>query len=200
MIIKAGRMTNLTDARYFAAREVDFLGFRLEEGVEGYLDPSLMHAIREWIQGPKITGEFTMPTPDLIAECASFFKLDAVQVPAVPDLAHALRHLDQDILIWVPCTEGPEAALEHIAPWRGLARYAILDCSGLDLKESDGLVWAPVAAAVPCLLHLDADSASWPAIHRAIGAAGLSVAGGAEEQVGVKSFDDIDLIFEALGR
>ena len=35
MLIKASRITNLTDARYFAAKEVDFLGFNLEEGTEG---------------------------------------------------------------------------------------------------------------------------------------------------------------------
>ena len=47
MLLKATAVMNLTDARYFAAKEVDYLGFNLEEGTEGYLDPMYMKAIRE---------------------------------------------------------------------------------------------------------------------------------------------------------
>jgi phosphoribosylanthranilate isomerase len=200
MIVKAGQITNLTDARYFAAREVDYLGFRLEEGVEGALDPSFMHAIREWVQGPKITGEFTRATAGLVAESAAFFKLDAVQVPADAGMLDALRYLEQDILVWMPCSVGPQEALQLISPWKGVARYAVLDFSGVALEGYDWSVWISVVKAIPCLLHLDADYASWAAISGMLEPAGLSVTGGQEEQVGVKSFDEIDLIFEALGR
>jgi phosphoribosylanthranilate isomerase len=200
MIIKAGQITNLTDARYFAAREVDYLGFRLEEGVEGFLEPSFMHAIRAWVEGPKITGEFTRATAGLIAESANFFKLDAVQVPADADMLDVLRHLEQDILVWVPCNAGPEEALQRLSPWKGVAKYVILDFSGVALEGYDWPGWIPVVAAAPCLLHLDADCDSWASISSMLCPAGLSVAGGEEEQVGVKSFDEIDLIFEALGR
>ena len=58
MLIKASRLTNLTDARYFAAKDVQFLGFNLEAGTPGHLDPMYMRAIREWVQGPVILGEF----------------------------------------------------------------------------------------------------------------------------------------------
>ncbi|MBP6828235.1 MAG: N-(5'-phosphoribosyl)anthranilate isomerase, partial [Saprospiraceae bacterium] len=82
MLIKASRITNLTDARYFAAKEVDFLGFNLEEGTEDYLDPIYMKAIREWVEGPQIVGEFSAGSADVVREYASFFGLDAVQIQA----------------------------------------------------------------------------------------------------------------------
>ncbi|MFN0036896.1 MAG: hypothetical protein ACKVUS_17710, partial [Saprospiraceae bacterium] len=81
-LFKAGRVAHLTDARYFAAKEVDFLGFNLEEGTEGYLDPMYMKAIREWVQGPKIVGEFSRSTVAVVREAAAFFGMDAVQVSA----------------------------------------------------------------------------------------------------------------------
>ena len=91
MLIKASRITSLTDARYFAAKEVDYLGFNLEEGTENYLDPMHMKAIREWVEGPKILGEFATATPHFAAEAAAFFELDAVQL----NLGEHLSDLDK---------------------------------------------------------------------------------------------------------
>jgi len=82
MLIKATRITNLTDARYFAAQAVRFLGFNLEEGTEGYLDPMYMRAIREWVEGPVIVGEFSSSPVEIVREAATFFGLDAVQLKA----------------------------------------------------------------------------------------------------------------------
>ena len=82
MLIKASRITNLTDARYFAARDAAFLGFILEPGADGYLDPVFMQAMREWVEGPKIIGEFNEATPPVhIAEAADFYHLDGVLAP-----------------------------------------------------------------------------------------------------------------------
>lgn len=82
MLIKASRVTNLTDARYFAARNASYIGFNLEEGTEDYLDPIYMKAIREWLEGPRMVGEFGSVSPAVAAEAASFLGLDAIQINA----------------------------------------------------------------------------------------------------------------------
>jgi phosphoribosylanthranilate isomerase len=56
MLIKASRVTNLTDARYFAARGASYIGFNLEEGTEDYLDPIYMKAIKEWLRRTANSG------------------------------------------------------------------------------------------------------------------------------------------------
>jgi phosphoribosylanthranilate isomerase len=81
-LIKASRVAHLTDARYFAAKEVDYLGFNLEAGTEGYLDPMYMKAIREWVEGPKIVGEFSHTPIRVVLEASAFYGLDVVQVSA----------------------------------------------------------------------------------------------------------------------
>jgi len=54
----AAAVANLTDARYFAALGVDYMGFALEPGAEGHISPMELAAFREWIEGPALVGEF----------------------------------------------------------------------------------------------------------------------------------------------
>ena len=44
--VKASSITNLTDARYFAAWGVNWLGFDLRQGSDTYVQPQLVHAIK----------------------------------------------------------------------------------------------------------------------------------------------------------
>ncbi|HMX39199.1 MAG TPA: hypothetical protein PKD78_02690, partial [Saprospiraceae bacterium] len=112
MLIKASGVTNLSDARYFAAREVRFLGFNLDEGSAGYVEPSMLHAIREWVEGPLIVGEFSAAPIELVREAASFYRLDAVQVSTdqhQPVLA-SLEGLT--VLLHLPPDGTPDTAAE----------------------------------------------------------------------------------------
>ncbi len=199
MLIKASRITNLTDARYFAAKEVDFLGFNLEEGTDAYLDPMYMKAIREWVQGPKITGEFSRSPAPVVREYASFFGLDAVQVTQ----AHRVQLPELEgltvILALEPGAEPDslEQMFHECAPY--VAYFLVQFNPGTSpLQETE--FWRKCAASYPLLLGGDIPGAEMPAILEQICPAGIGFTGGEEEQVGVKSFDEIEEIFELLGR
>ena len=196
MLIKASRITNLTDARYFAAKEVDFLGFNLEEGTEGYLDPMYMKAIREWVAGPKIVGEFSRSSLDYVREAAAFFGLDAVQVTT-------------DSVSQLAVLEGLDVILESGENEPGFFREAAPFVSFFLMKMNAGLQnsWTEqiqflktICAEYPVLLQTDAVAGQLSDMLEVIKPAGLSLVGGGEETVGVKSFDEIEAIFEALGR
>ena len=60
--IKANSITNLTDARYFAAWEVEWLGFNLNPGESIALQQ--VPAIKDWVDGVKIVGELSQPSPE----------------------------------------------------------------------------------------------------------------------------------------
>ena len=51
--IKISQITNLTDARYFAAWGVDFLGFDINPESEHFSSPSIVAEISEWVEGPE---------------------------------------------------------------------------------------------------------------------------------------------------
>jgi phosphoribosylanthranilate isomerase len=199
MLIKATRITTLTDARYFAAMEVDFLGFNLEEGTDGYLDPMYMKAIREWVQGPKIIGEFSKATGSFIREAASFFGLDGVMVSAAHHLAalSGLDGLEVQLLLDLPFkpetwTAAFEAGHEKVAAF-------IVPLDAGTLHEAAAFL-KTACARYPVIIQPDMPVADIPALLEALHPAGLSLAGGAEEKVGIKSFDDLEILFESLER
>ncbi|MBL7780874.1 MAG: hypothetical protein JNM22_06615 [Saprospiraceae bacterium] len=200
MLIKASAITNLTDARYFAAKEVAFLGFNLEENTEGYLDPMHMKAIREWVEGPQVVGEFTRASASYVREAAAFFGLDAVQAPATTLDADAAA---LEGLTVIASVDGslPEldTILEEKAPY---VAYFLVDMSR-EIDSSTGLVvdpetWKQRCARFPILIRADVVAEHWPRLLAAIQPAGIDLAGGEEERVGVKSFDEIEAIFDAL--
>lgn len=194
MIVKATAITNLTDARYFAAREAAFLGFNLEAGTVGYLDPMYMKAIREWVEGPAIVGEFSSSPVSVVLEAASFFGLDAVQVgTSYLDVLDQLSA--QTVLLAIDACKGPAVAEAAMARAMGKVAYFILDFSGCgSLTQEEA--WASLCEHYPILLHLDGPAASLQAVLALLRPAGLSLSGGEEERVGVKSFDEIEEIFE----
>ncbi|MCB9317139.1 MAG: hypothetical protein H6569_13445 [Lewinellaceae bacterium] len=199
MLIKASTITNLTDARYFAAKEVDFLGFNLEEGTEDYLDPIFMKAIREWVEGPKIVGEFGETPAGTVLEAARFFELDVVQVGPTDNL-ELLK--DLEVILTLPASEDPtglEAIFQKNAPH---VAYFLLDFSAQKNAaaklQDHAAAWKKLFSTYPTLLDVNLEADALATLLDQLNPAGLALRGGEEEQVGVKSFDEIDAIFDAL--
>ena len=78
--VKASQITNLTDARYFAAKEVEWLSFNFREGAENYIDPMKARAMFEWVEGPRIVGEFDGLTAADINFYTEGYQLQHIQV------------------------------------------------------------------------------------------------------------------------
>jgi len=206
--IKASQIANLTDARYFAAWEVNWLGFCLDTTADHFLQPAELVAIRAWVEGPKIVGEFGfMPIEDLL-ELTKLMKLDAIQVGPfyqAEDLAQ-LKGLTifQEIII-EPDVKGQDllAQLQKAAPY---VNYFLLNFSKNNqsleqLRTSDSFTITDLknmTAAFSILLDLHLPAADVESFLEETGVHGLSLKGGEEEKVGVKSFDELDEVFEAL--
>ncbi len=87
----ASHVTNLTDARYFAARGVDFLLFDMDLIS---LDAAIQ--IKEWVEGPSILVLFSPDSSSLIDETILRLKPSFVgaKTPDVfADLAHLSAHV-----------------------------------------------------------------------------------------------------------
>ncbi len=190
MHIIARNITNLTDARYFAAKEVNFLAFNLEAGTPGYLDPMYMQAMREWVQGPAITGEFNESTSlAVLNEAIRFYQLDAVIVPPTIDAA---------------AVEGAQVIVklrvEHATPIPVPANNTGITALLLEKADANS-TWisfknALEAVELPCFLQFDASLAELQETGQTLRPHGLSLTGGEEEAVGIKSFDELEDIFD----
>jgi len=201
--IKASRIAHLTDARYFAAQGVDFLGFNLEEGTEGYLDPVYMKAIREWVEGPKIVGEFEHTPVRVIREAAVFYGLDAVQVSAQKHGAGLEELADLEVILAIEInTDEFPVDPQTLSVYAAHADFFLF-------KFAPTIDWKPRLLAAtehwralfclrPALIQADLPTQDWPEMIQTLGLAGVSLVGGEEERVGVKSYDEMEAIFELL--
>jgi phosphoribosylanthranilate isomerase len=202
--IKVNSIQNLTDARYFAAKEVDYLGFNLEEGTPGYLEPIYMKAIKEWVEGPKIVGEFKISSPETVREAAEFYGLNAVQVPFSWTFEQIETLGDLEILFEIEPSEILRLDLSNInsfykyrAENHIIVNFSKENQPWNSLKKQGELL--KLVKKIPnLLLDLDFSAQDLAEIIEIVQPLGFCLTGGDEERVGVKSFDDIDAIFDIL--
>jgi phosphoribosylanthranilate isomerase len=209
MYIKASAITNLSDARYFAAQySVEFMGFCLEEGNEAYLAPYLIKAMKEWIEGPKIVGEFGVQTEEEILTQVKDIGLDAVQlsmfatasaekirlqVPVIQEIVVEKEHTAAQLLSLV---DGFSAKADILLldfeknAWTFVELVKHQEIS-LDLLQR-------ICQKYQVIIAISADAKKLKSLSQSIEPQGISLKGGEEERVGYKSFDELNDIFDAL--
>ena len=202
MLIKASRVTNLTDARYFAARGASYIGFNLEEGTENYLDPIYMKAIKEWLEGPRMVGEFGSASPAVAAEAASFLGLDAVQINAGAHLGELGNLAGMETILRLDGQSGLDVITGIASSATPFVSHFLLDFSGVEnwehILEHDAAGWLNLFDQYSFFVHADLRPEHPDWLSSSFHAAGISVTGGEEEKVGVKSFDELDAILDML--
>lgn len=147
----ATQITNLTDARYFAARGVDYLLFDMSiTSIEKALE------IKEWVEGPDILLLFNVDSLDLLDE--AIIKISPKAIAGFDkSTAKELMHL---------------AAHVEIFEWQD----SDITLGDMDFKRASKV--------------LDLESLNT--------SDGLIITGSMEEEVGIKAFDDLDELLDAL--
>jgi phosphoribosylanthranilate isomerase len=206
--VKASSVTNLTDARYFAAWEVYWLGFDLDPHSERHVSPTAFEAIREWVDGVEVTGEFNLQSPEEIREAVEVLRLDAVQAGPLIGL-ETLAELELSVPLIKEVIPEPgrplEALQDTFSDYAPHVRLFLLDLvkggwswEKLQADPKAEADLADLAGQYPVLLALDLPPSAVDAFLEAVPVEGLAVQGGEEEKVGYKSFDELDELFEAL--
>ncbi len=205
--VKAGSITNLTDARYFAAREVEWLGFPLGTG-EGLIEPIQAKAIAGWVDGVNLVGEFGFFPPDEIRAAKEFIGLDAVQVGMFTPVED-IRQL-AGLTVIKEVVAGPDLAeseLEkNLNDFAGHCDYFLLNmeaAGGTWKKLKAGQFYSTAFLKNICrkhriILNLDCPADEIENLIGEIQPFALSFSGGEEEKVGVKSFDELDGLLDKL--
>ena len=207
--VKAGSITNLTDARYFAAWGVEWLGFDLDQGSERYLPAHQVQAIAEWIDGSQIVGEFNLHSSEEISTAIELLSLDAIQAGPLTS-TETIIALDARLPIIKEIVVEPNSSASQIEDQ--IHQFAPLAELFLINFEKNGISWTHIkeGKSLPLdFLRELGDLVSWLASMNfspdqlnemldSLGPDGLHLVGGEEERVGLKSFDELDEVFEKL--
>ena len=206
--IKASEITNLTDARYFSAREVDWLGFSLDSHSESYLAPLQINAIREWISGPQIVVELgTLSGNDIIVQAIELLKPDAIQIGPFCDI-DMLSATESVAVIRELVPDSLEQLDDYLFEWNAWRLHISFFTLNLEknafswqlLKNNEKTLRSlkQLCNEYDVMLSLVFEHAELNEILFELKPFGLSFKGGAEEKVGMKSFDKLDDIFDLL--
>ena len=204
--IKASHITNLTDARYFAAWDVKWVCFCLDTESEHFISPQRVAAIKEWIEGPQLVGAFGQQSAGQIQELVAYLDLSVIQLPhaATEVLFDQLEGL---VIIKEIIVENTHQIIETIEDQ--ISRFGKYDPVFLvnfdannieysDLEEETIEELEAICREHVLVLNINLNQDELEQVLESIQPHGLQVAGGIEEKVGFKSFDELDDIFEAL--
>lgn len=200
---------NLTDARYFAAWEAEWLGFDFNTGSEEHLPVQNVIAIKEWVDGVKIVGEFgaTHSAADIKA-AIELVGLDAVQLGMLTDISTALElkkvAIIKEFVIQDDTTE--EDIAEHLSDFAACTETFLLDFSKSNvtwevLQKGESITLdflKELCQEFQIIIGLDFSGEMVDEFLETVFPYGIHVKGGLEEKVGFKDFDELDEIFETL--
>jgi phosphoribosylanthranilate isomerase len=199
--VKAGGIAHLTDARFFAAWGVEWLGYDFRKGSPQQLDPLAAKAIMEWVEGPKHLGEFDLSSADEIRNLAISLALDGVQIGHFAQVETARELSDLVVFKEIIVEPGQNAGdlsplLEAFAPF---AQAFVLDFQepNASQKSLDNN-WKRLLEQYNIILKLDFNPDQLPTLLSSLRPYGIAITGGEEERVGIKSFDELDELFEKM--
>jgi len=171
--IIAQNITNLTDARYFAAWGVDYLSFNIAPDSPYHIDLDKAKEIIDWVEGPQ----------SLIESNAVEF-IEGIDGHILSNIFSSLP-LNKEAFFRTPMSEvmrGLPAGKYIIQP----TEEQLSDLASLESSKIMG-----------CDIYIDAQDLGIAQIEE-LPEYGLVIQGGAEEKVGVKSFDELDVLYEWL--
>lgn len=184
--IKISSVNNLTDARYFAAWGVEFLGFDINPESPAFISPPLFKDISEWVEGPQIV-------------------LEAGKIEDEDWLHIYLEQNPASIIQW-EYGYGPNESFNGFEVSNLHSRNDNLRSENIVIQSAAAIT----AFSTEDLQYLSAIRISRsiyldvPFLHEEwddfmnLNLYGLVLRGGLEEKTGFKSYDELDLIFENI--
>jgi len=166
-------ITNLTDARYFAAWGVDYLSYNLKPDSPYSIELEKIKEIKDWVEGPQTLIE---------SNSVEFMEgLDG----HILDVAYSTLPLSKEAFY--------RTTIDDFISGVNPGNYII------KIKEADLIKLVSTMKDLRDGYNIFLDITDLDFAHLdALPDCGLVIQGGEEEKVGVKSFDDLDKLYEWL--
>ncbi len=198
---KASDISNLSDARYFSAYEVDWLGFNRNRNAETFLLPQTLHEISSWVSGPKVCAEFIGCSVEDIAADLEAMSFDGIELEMDNEfqaVGSAGLVTFRRLFVETDSISELQTKLNNCTG----ADYFILDFRNAGLGAKFILENAELLKSVckrfPCVFDVALSGDDVSSILNKLHPLGYNFPGGLEQKVGLKSFDDIQDVIESL--
>lgn len=203
--IKASAIDNLTDGRFFAAAGVEWIGFPADYSKNHSLTKVQILEIKEWLYGPRYVIETGKLGEDEINDLCQFTGIYNVQTARTLDPSELkdVHSIIREIVIR-PETDCAELLASHQAEKSRIAQFvlkledACAQWSYWQKHQDDFAHLQAFIKSVPVILEMDYDQENVLHLIEKFQPFAISIRGSGEQEVGLKTFDEIADIFDCL--
>ena len=188
--VKVSGVNNLSDARYCSGMEVNQLGFSIDNTQPNYTDSEKFKEIKGWLSGVDFVGEVGSNPGAPLAEVVAAYELDALQVNTSDQVAEAAS-IGLPVILKTDVSMITESSLQALKPY---VSYYLLESFHQGEVSPEIL---ELAQEYPLVVAygITAENAEQLA---ATDLKGLGLHGGDEISPGLRDFDEMMDILEAL--
>ncbi len=206
--IKANCINNLTDARYFSARGANWLTYDMDKASADYLEPAKLMAITGWVEGPKTVAKFNNQTIEEIKDLKKLIDFDVAEMGmkySIQDIMGLEGIKVQKTIVVTPGLRVEDLESE-MSPYIDLVDCYILDFQKYKMSWNEFFNDPPFSISIlkdfcknnNVILDIPFEANETSQILDEMKPHGLCVAGGMEEKIGMKSYDELDDVFDLL--
>lgn len=198
--VKISAINNLSDARYCAGMYVNLMGFNLENHQPNYISPEKFEEITGWLSGLEYVGEFETSHPDAILETLKSYS--EIKYIEIQEEIHLKMLVNSSYgLILKQNIKEVDDLEDLIAKSQSYSDHDVtLHLVSETLQIDDSILEKIKTLAEKCqvLLGFGLEANSIEHVIEKTGIRGISLQGGDEIKPGLKDFDELADILEAL--
>jgi|GEM_PF-1156429 len=180
--IKAGNINHLTDARYFAAYGINWMGFNFKVNDPNKIDIETAKTIMDWIEGPQIIAEFDALDLDYIFQICSQLQINNIQLP----IEYFINELNDYEVLWKGTVQ-QFSEMETIPD-----QLLVTDVTNINLLQ-------PILQKNKnTIIRLTENLAQSKSILQNTLLKAIEICGSSEDAIGLKAYDSINDLFDFL--
>ena len=207
--VKICGLTNLADARFAAGAGADYLGFIFVDGTPRYIEPAMVGAISEWVEGPEKVGVFQNHELHFVQDTARQLGLDLIQLHGEETVEYCSQLAQRySIIKVISVEEGNNSAdiSRILDSYKDVCTYFLFDTKINGQSGGTGISfdWAIINELHIPLPYFLSGGLSHETVNSALELLSgnpplaIDVSSKIEESVGIKDFDKLSLLMEAV--
>ncbi|MEB2775413.1 phosphoribosylanthranilate isomerase [Algoriphagus sp. D3-2-R+10] len=196
--VKISGITNLSDARYCAGMYVDLLGFSLEEESEKFITPTQFNEITGWVSGLEFVGEFlTYNALQLLETLPNYPSLKWVEHDRIEPLLE-LEGKGYGLIYKMDLEEVRHIEIPVAEKLNESRIIFHITSAHEELDEDDMNAIKLISENCRVILGVGITAVNVQSLIEELNLYGISLTGGEEIKPGLKDFDELADILEAL--
>lgn len=179
-IVKAGSVTHLSDARFFASYGAEYIGFCFNPLSPNYISPQEALAIKGWLHNVKIVAEFANQDTVNIKGIIEFLQPDILEISYADAEENTKQYFTNNLPVIINCHANELHKLKN----EKYLFVLIEDYNGENISE----------IKFPVMLDITNKQFDFSNLHTAA----FQIKGTPEQETGIKNYDELAELLEKI--